>query len=93
MIDDVDRLSNEEIISVFQLVKTIADFPYAVYLLAFDCEIIINALREVQKGDGAEYLEKIVQVPFELPEPESEDVHRIFKERLESIIDDSDLKK
>lgn len=93
MIDDVDRLSNEEIISVFQLVKTIADFPYAVYLLAFDCEIIINALREVQKGDGAEYLEKIVQVPFELPEPESEDVHRIFMERLKSIIDDGDLKK
>ena len=35
-IDDIDRLSEEEIIAVFQLVKALADFPNTVYILAFD---------------------------------------------------------
>jgi len=35
IIDDIDRLSNEEICAVFQLVKSIADFPNTIYLLAF----------------------------------------------------------
>ena len=77
-IDDVDRLSNQEIISVFQLIKSLADFPYTIYLLAFDREVVVRALAEVQKGDGAEYLEKVIQVPFELPSPNADDIHQVF---------------
>jgi len=85
-IDDVDRLSNEEIVSVFQLIKSLADFPRTIYLLAFDREIVINALADVQKGDGAEYLEKIIQIPYELPSPNLSDIYQIFFNKLESII-------
>ena len=85
-IDDVDRLSNEEIVSVFQLVKSLADFPYTIYLLAFDREIVIRALADVQKGDGAEYLEKVIQVPFELPTPNLNNIYQVFFEKLDSII-------
>lgn len=35
-IDDIDRLSEEEIVAVFQLVKSLADFPNTIYVLAFD---------------------------------------------------------
>ncbi|MCE5235421.1 MAG: KAP family NTPase [Eubacteriales bacterium] len=85
-IDDVDRLANEEIISVFQLVKSLADFPYTIYLLSFDREVVIKALSEVQKGDGAEYLEKIIQVPFELPTPNINDIYQVFFSKLDSIV-------
>lgn len=88
IIDDVDRLSNQEIISVFQLIKSLADFPYTVYLLAFDREVVVRALAEVQQGDGEEYLEKVIQVPFELPSPSENDIHQVFFNKLNSIIMD-----
>ena len=87
-IDDIDRLSNNEIISVFQLVKSLADFPYTIYLLSFDREVVIRALQDVQSGDGEEYLQKIVQVPFDLPIPFSDDIHSIFLSKLEAIVKD-----
>ena len=85
-IDDIDRLYNTEIVSVFQLVKSLADFPYTIYLLAFDREVVIRALSEVQKGNGSEYLEKVIQVPFELPSPNVEDIYQVFFAKLSSVI-------
>ena len=46
-IDDIDRLSEEEIVSVFQLVKALADFPNTIYLLAFDYDVVVRALSTV----------------------------------------------
>lgn len=87
-IDDIDRLSEDEIISVFQLVKSLADFPYTMYLLAFDYDVVVNALKKVQSGDGAEYLEKVVQVPFLLPAPNIDDIYNVLFSKLNSILSD-----
>ncbi|WP_338868475.1 P-loop NTPase fold protein [Spirosoma sp. SC4-14] len=65
-IDDIDRLESTEIQAVFKLVKIVADFPNIVYLLAFDPDRVIDALRGTF-GDGQAYLEKIIQVPLTLP--------------------------
>ena len=56
-----------EIRQMFQLVKLLGDFPNTIYLLAFDREVVVESLKSVQEGVGEEYLEKIVQIPFELP--------------------------
>ena len=85
-IDDIDRLSEKEIISVFQLVKSLADFPDTVYLLAFDYDVVIKALSKVQNGDGRDYLEKIVQVPFEIPAPNIESIQNTLFYSLNQII-------
>ena len=85
-IDDIDRLSEKEIISVFQLVKSLADFPDTVYLLAFDYDVVIKALSKVQNGDGRDYLEKIVQVPFEIPAPNIENIQHTLFYSLDQII-------
>lgn len=85
-IDDIDRLSDEEIISVFQLVKSLADFPNTVYILAFDYDVVIHALSKVQYGDGKEYLEKIIQVPFEIPAPNIDCIHEALFSKLNSIL-------
>lgn len=87
-IDDIDRLSEAEIVSVFQLIKSLADFPHTIYLLAFDYDVVVRALTKVQNGNGAEYLQKIVQVPFALPKANSEDVERILFEKLDGILSD-----
>ena len=85
-IDDIDRLSNDEIASVFQLVKSLADFPFTTYILAFDREIVIEALKKVQNGDGSEYLEKIVQVPYDLPMADANNICEIFLNKLNAIV-------
>ncbi len=87
-IDDIDRLSEEEIIAVFQLVKALADFPNAVYLLAFDYDVVVHALGEVQHGDGRDYLEKVIQVPFEIPAPSIENIYNAFFSKLNEILGD-----
>lgn len=90
-IDDIDRLSEDEIIAVFQLVRSVADFPNTVYLLTFDYDVVVHALSKVQYGDGKEYLEKIIQVPFEIPTANVERIHRVLFDRLDSIMG-NDLK-
>ncbi len=87
-IDDIDRLSEEEIIAVFQLVKALADFPNAIYLLAFDYDVVVRALATVQHGDGREYLEKVIQVPFEIPAPSMASIHDALFSKLNGVLGD-----
>lgn len=71
IMDDIDRLDKEEIQAVFKLVKLTADFPYLVYILAFDEDVVVSALKEKYSTSSEEFghnfLEKIVQVPLNLP--------------------------
>lgn len=87
-IDDIDRLSEEEIIAVFQLVKALADFPNTIYLLAFDYDVVVHALSKVQYGDGREYLEKVIQVPFQIPSPNMTCIHNALFSKLDNILGD-----
>lgn len=85
VIDDIDRLPAEEIRQIFQVVKAVADFPKTIYLLSFDREVVIKALSQIQGGTGEEYLEKIVQAPFDLPFPDRTSLRRLLFEQLDEI--------
>ncbi|HEX5274712.1 MAG TPA: P-loop NTPase fold protein [Candidatus Rubrimentiphilum sp.] len=67
IIDDIDRLTAQEMQTVFQVVKALGDFKYTTYLLAFDDTVVTRALDGVQNGNGAAYLEKIVNVVRNIP--------------------------
>lgn len=71
LIDDIDRLDRREIQLVFKLVKLSAGFENTSYVLAFDDEVVADALGERYGAGGVEagrkFLEKIVQVPLHLP--------------------------
>ena len=67
LIDDIDRLTAAETRQLFQLVKLTARFPYVIYVLAFDRRAVAQALKEAGVESGDEYLEKIVQVSFDIP--------------------------
>ena len=86
VIDDIDRLSNNEIKLIFQLVNSVAKFPNTIYLLAFDKEIVARALSEVQNYDGEKYLEKIIQVPIEVPEISNDCLWGVFFDKLNGIM-------
>lgn len=91
VIDDIDRLNDSEIRQVFQLVKVIADFPNTVYILAFDKNIAINALDKLQNKQGLSYLEKIIQVPFDIPPLTTNDLEKILFKQLDSLMVDIPL--
>lgn len=85
VIDDIDRLSAAEIRDVFKVVKATANFPNTRYLLAFDHSTVTGALSEVQGTNGDAYLEKIVQVPFRLPQPEQNQLWDIVRQGMKEI--------
>jgi hypothetical protein len=65
-IDDVDRLFSQDIRLLIQLVKSNADFPNLKFVLLFQKETVEAALR-TDGQPGADFLEKIIEVPVELP--------------------------
>lgn len=67
IIDDIDRLAPSEVVQMFQLVKSLADFPYVMYLLAFDEDVILNAVAAPNISESRRYLEKIVTLPIPVP--------------------------
>jgi hypothetical protein len=86
VIDDIDRLTTAEIRDIFKLVRLTARFPKIVYLLAFDRVRVESALQETGVP-GRAYLEKIVQVGFDLPVVPSELLRsRVFAE-LNRVMD------
>ncbi len=66
VVDDVDRLHVDEIRDMFKLVRLTANFPNLTYLVAFDRQRVEQALSE-QGLPGRDYLEKILQVTFDIP--------------------------
>jgi predicted KAP-like P-loop ATPase len=85
-VDDLDRLDKESLRLMFRLIRLNADFRNTIYILSFDREIVEKALNEVQSGDGREYLEKFIQVPFDLPLPEHNKIIKILMERIGKIL-------
>lgn len=85
-IDDIDRLTTPQIKDIFQLVKQVGDFPNIIYVLTMDREIVCNVLSDHNNIDGDEYLKKIVQVSFEVPEIDKTTVHEILRDRLNGIV-------
>lgn len=86
VIDDIDRLSNEQIRQVFQLVTSVAKFPNTIYLLVFDKDIVVKALEAVQEGSGKDYLEKIIQMPIQIPDIRPDKLRLILIDRLNTIL-------
>ncbi len=88
VIDDIDRLSPGEIKLVFQLIKANADFPKVVYLTLFERHIVESGLETVMRQEGKGFLEKIVQVGFDLPKIDTSRIKLYIQDGLERVTKD-----
>lgn len=96
VIDDIDRLTTVEIREIFKLVRLTASFPNIIYLLAFDRERVEQALTE-DGIPGRAYLEKIVQLSFDVPQAPGnllrsqvfEELNRILAPVANATLDES----
>ena len=84
VLDDVDRLSGPEIRAVFKLVRLTASFPNIVYIVPCDRLRVERALDEKEQGlSGSDYLEKIIQLSYDLPEISD----HLLREQIAAAID------
>jgi hypothetical protein len=81
-IDDLDRLMDDEVAEMLRAVKAVGDLPHVIYVLLYDRDSIDKSLDKTYHGNGSEYLEKIIQVPLELPTPPRD----VVSERLKAEI-------
>lgn len=92
LVDDIDRLTKNEITQLFRVVKSVADFPNIIYLLAFDKAIVSKALQEVLSTSGDSYLEKIIQFSLDLPIPDKTTLRTIFFRSLDALFSNTATK-
>lgn len=97
IIDDVDRLTANETRLLFQLIKANADFPNLVYFLLFQRDLVEGFLTEDAPKDitsyGKEYLEKIVQVGFDMPRIEQTTLERFLFDGIGELLEKESVKK
>lgn len=78
VVDDIDRLHPDELLMLFKLIRLVGRLPNVHYLLSYDEQSVIDALKTNAVAGTTEramaYLEKIVQVPVHVPPLHSTDV-------------------
>ena len=85
IIDDLDRLTGEEIIEVLKLVDRNASFNNVVFVMAYDKEYVNNVLsKHLSHGLDHSFIDKYVTWEVILPEVDSE----ILKEKMKSYLED-----
>ena len=83
IIDDLDRLSRDEIAEMFKLIKIMADFKNMVYLVSFDKDVVSEALKEDYGGE--KYIEKIINVPLHVPSIDYTELRDFLVEHFKRI--------
>jgi hypothetical protein len=85
LIDEVDRVEDDEIRTIAQLVRSVVDFPGISYVLAYDAVRVAQALGHGSSRRGAAYLEKIVQFQIPLPLMFAEERARMLEAELRRL--------
>ena len=93
LIDDIDRLTGEEVRQVFKLVKAVADFPNTVYILSMERDVVAGALDHFHPGKGGKYLEKIIQIPIDVPMPSRTSLDELMLSRISTLVDEYSIRE
>lgn len=89
VIDDLDRLDKDEIISVLKLIRNSANFPNMVFVSAYDKEYLIETLKD-DVCNSNKYLEKIFQYQFKLPEIDKSILRTMLYNKFKPFIETRD---
>lgn len=94
-VDDLDRCVPEQVLRVLEALKLFLNMPGCVYVLGVDRAALENSIRhryQEIKVSEAEYLDKIVQLPFTIPPIASGAMHdfvaALLPPSLEEVVPD-----
>ena len=82
MIDDLDRLSQNELMEVLRLIRISANFKNVLFIVTYDK----NHIAKVLGKDGKEYLKKIVNVEISLPTIENYKYSKLLLDNISRIV-------
>jgi len=86
IMDDIDRLTTDEIRLLFRIVKANAEFPNLIFMILYDRGVIEKSLEGHVGSSGREYMGKIVQAGFDIPRPPQESMDKVLFSGLDAII-------
>ncbi|MFD4814547.1 P-loop NTPase fold protein, partial [Streptomyces sp. NPDC058418] len=89
--DDLDRLTPEELLVVFKLVRLVGHLPGVYYLISFDERTLLDVLQRSElvgnsEPRAREFLEKIVQVRLDLPAFRERDADLLVDRSLAAVL-------
>jgi KAP family P-loop domain len=92
-VDDIDRLDDDEIHSLFKIIKLTVNLDQTTYVLALDPESVTHSLSKRYHGNeiGRRFLEKIVQLPLLIPHPGIVAMERFIITGINQILIDSEI--
>ena len=99
LIDEVDRVEDDDVRKLAQLVRAVADFKSISYVMAYDEARVVEALgvggqdRNERVERGKRYLEKIVQIPIALPIIFDDELRELLIRGLKSVLQNHHLKE
>ncbi|GAA2638727.1 KAP family P-loop NTPase fold protein [Streptomyces axinellae] len=91
VMDDLDRLTPEELLVVFKLVRLVGHLPNVYYLISFDERTLLDVLQRSELVGNSEprardFLEKIIQVRLDLPAFRERDADLLVDRSLAAVL-------
>lgn len=86
LVDDIDRLTRDELRHLFRMVRLTASFPNVVYLLSLDRKVVAEALSDAGFA-GGEYLEKILSLTCAVPTGQPEVFRAAWLDSLNALLE------
>ena len=86
IIDNIDRLNKEQILTIFKTISTLFDFNNFIYLLSFDEKRVNNIFEKELKIDP-NYLNKIINSNINLPKTNPDIISKIAVDTIIKLID------
>ena len=89
LLDDLDRLSGEEILEVLKLMDRNASFSNTVFIVAYDKAYVNNVLKKhLDHGLAHSFIDKYISWEIPLPEPDKEVLEGLVKMELQMRVKD-----
>ncbi|MER7316466.1 MULTISPECIES: KAP family P-loop NTPase fold protein [Streptomyces] len=91
VMDDLDRLTPEELLVVFKLVRLVGHLPGVYYLISFDERTLLDVLQRSELVGNSEprardFMEKIIQVRMDLPAFRERDADTLVNRSLSAVL-------
>lgn len=89
IIDDLDRLGAKDIIEVMKIIRNSANFSNIRFIAAYDRSYVTNAIKNLTSSEN--YLEKIFQIEYVLPQFDMQILSNYLKEKLSFVQENEEL--
>jgi len=91
LLDDLDRLSGEEILEVLKLMDRNASFSNTVFIVAYDKDYVNNVLKKhLDHGLNHSFIDKYISWEIPLPGPDKKMLERFMRRELRMRVKDGD---